>query len=231
MGTIFGKQIVAEPAFEVLYRQTQQAYEIRRYATRFAASTSTDANSDSAPFNALARYIGVFGTPENQGRTAISMTAPVVKEESSGSSQPEAMAMTAPVVKTPSDPNGEAGMVMKFILPAAYDSMEKIPQPTNPRVHIEEIPPAVGAVHRYSGSFDDTVSRNKARWLAQQLREDGVDITEDYAVEHYQFWGYNPPFTLPMFRRNEVWIELDATQVDQIVNGKGGAASSTSAVN
>ena len=34
----------------------------------------------------------------------------------------------------------------------------------------------------------------------------------------YEFWGYNPPFTLPMFRRNEIWIQLDTDQVDYLIN-------------
>jgi hypothetical protein len=96
-------------------------------------------------------------------------------------------------------------------------TMSEIPNPTNPMVHIEEIPPQVGAVHQFSGSISEATNQEMAAELAQQLVADSVDrISEDYVLDHFQFWGYNPPFTIPMFRRNEVWVELTKNQVDHI---------------
>jgi hypothetical protein len=83
----------------------------------------------------------------------------------------------------------------------------------------EEIPPQVGAVHRYHGSTNDDYNREMAAELAAQLLEDGVEcISDDDVLENFQFWGYNPPVTLPMFRRNEVWVELTPEQVEEIMN-------------
>ena len=42
--------------------------------------------------------------------------------------------------------------------------------------------------------------------LGKQLEKDGINMPD--ALEKFQFWGYNPPFTIPYFRRNEVWIPL-----------------------
>jgi len=166
------------------------------------------------PFRALAKYIGVFGEAENEGSESMAMTAPVAMERKG-----TPMAMTAPVAmeKTTAEQGGKR---MKFFLPAEYDALEKIPKPTNPNVKITEIPPQVGVVHRYSGSLTDELHDEKAKALSEQLREDGIDrMTEEYVLQHYQFWGYNPPFTLPMFRRNEVWLELTKEEVE-ILRGK-----------
>jgi hypothetical protein len=66
---------------------------------------------------------------------------------------------------------------MKFILPSSYDDMSKIPQPTNAEsVHVKEIAPAVGAVHQFSGTFDENKCHEKVRSLAAQLLIDGVDL-------------------------------------------------------
>jgi hypothetical protein len=222
MGSVFGKQTVAEPAFEILLNRTSHSvrtsYEIRKYGERFAAevSYSNDVDDTSSPFRALASYIGVFGKPENEGGTSMSMTAPVVIEGSNSNSG-TAMTMTAPVVTETVGDNGEKRM--KFMLPAEYNDLSKIPKPTNPAVHILEIPPQVGAVHRYHGSMKDDINREMAVELAAQLLEDGVEfVSDDYVLEHFQFWGYNPPFTLPMFRRNEVWVELTPEQVEELMN-------------
>jgi hypothetical protein len=222
MGSVFGKQTVAEAAFEIILNRRHHAnaaYEIRRYGERFAAKVSySDSGDMGSPFGALAKYIGSFGTPQNDGGEAISMTAPVVIQDSGTQ-----ISMTAPVV-TENTGNGEK--VMKFVLPAKYDDMSKIPKPTNPMVHIEEIPPQVGAVHRFSGSMSEATNREMAAKLAQQLMADGVDgISEDYVLDHFQYWGYNPPFTIPMFRRNEVWVELTGNQVDHLLNKFNPAAS------
>jgi hypothetical protein len=108
---------------------------------------------------------------------------------------------------------------MKFVLPAEYNDLSKIPKPTNPAVHIEKIPPQVGAVHRYHGSQNDVYNREMAAELAAQLLEDGVEFSsDDYVLENFQFWGYNSPFTIPYFRRNEVWVELTPEQVEKLMN-------------
>merc|ERR1712176_1523420 len=163
------------------------------------------------PFRALAKYIGVFGEAENEGSEAMAMTAPAAMERKG-----TPMAMTAPVAMENSA-TSDGGKIMKFFLPAEYDDMKKIPKPTNPDVKITEIPPQVGVVHRYSGSLTQKLHDEKAKALSAQLREDGIDrMTEEHVMQHYQFWGFNPPFTLPMFRRNEVWLELTPEEVETL---------------
>ena len=102
---------------------------------------------------------------------------------------------------------------MQFILPAEYDSMEKIPKPTNPNVKITEVPAATGAVHTFSGWCDDEKAQAHIKKLVTQLKDDGVDVDEDKAVDNFLLWQYHPPFTLPFFRRNEVWLDLTPEQV------------------
>lgn len=161
LGMIFGKTGVEEPAFELLLTRAltapQTPYEIRKYGKRYAIETtmSSTESSTSSPFMRLAGYIGVTKAPENAKNEAIAMTAPVAM-----------------------DKNYENGMkTMKFILPSTYDDMSKIPQPKDEEnVKVKEVPAAVGAIHRFSGSFDETKCHDKVRALASQLLIDGVNL-------------------------------------------------------
>jgi len=221
MGMVFGKTGVAEPSYKVLAtieRSSSMPYEIRQYGQRFVAETSYTGDgrdSQNSPFSLLAKYIGVFGEAQNQGSEKMSMTAPVAMKEAGSSTK---IAMTAPVAMKEDDETKTR--TMQFFLPAEYQTLESIPKPTNDAVHIRVVPAATGAVYRFSGSMDMDRSRDLAQRLGAQLREDGVALASDeYVMEHYEYWGYNPPFTLPMFRRNEIWLELDAAAVDHLVNG------------
>ena len=214
MGIVFGKTGVAEPAFDVLLsRSTTVSYQLRKYGARYACETEypADAKSNSMGFKALAGYIGVGTAPQNDGGTGIAMTAPVVTEKSQGKS----ISMTAPVV---TDSVGDDMKKMAFILPAEYDSMDKIPKPTNPKVKITKLPAAKGAVHTFSGSCNDERAKVKARELIGQLRNDGVEIDEKAVLEKFELWQFHPPFTIPMMRKNEVWIGLSEDQVNDLMN-------------
>ncbi|KAG7369069.1 SOUL heme-binding domain containing protein [Nitzschia inconspicua] len=234
MGSIVGKENVAEPAFSILLQRSsgdvKTSYELREYGKRFVAEVCySDPNNTSSPFQTLARYIGVFGNPQNEGIESIPMTAPVamdtkgvpivmtapvVMDKNTKGAQ---ITMTAPVVMENSSPGMKDDKRMKFFLPAEYDDLSKIPKPTNPAVKIAEVPPAVGAVHRYNGSFSDSINEKMALDLAAQLREDGIQrLDDEYTKRNFEFWGYNPPFTLPMFRRNEVWLELTQEEVEML---------------
>lgn len=75
MGIVFGVTGAKEPAFTLVHRGSSM-YEIRLYPKYFVAEVpmnvggsieGTDSekkNMDTA-FGVLAKYIGVFGTPEN----------------------------------------------------------------------------------------------------------------------------------------------------------------------
>ena len=216
MGGVFGRMTVEEPPHEVVLNRKDAdfAYEIRRYHERFAveAEYPSGSSDDGTPFRLLAKYIGVFGNPENEGNQVISMTAPVVKEQKKGT----AIAMTAPV-SMQQEENGKK--TMQFILPKEFDEMSKIPKPTNPAVKIVEVPPAVGAVHRFAGS-DISLQKGKemADSLVAQLEEDGIDLSGLNVMQEMNVWGYNPPWTIPFLRRNEVWLPLTEEQVSKLVN-------------
>jgi hypothetical protein len=60
------------------------------------------------------------------------------------------IAMAAPVEVKSSD----SGLVMRFFMPASYSS-EQLPEPSDPRVKLIELPPTTVAVLQFSGSTDD----------------------------------------------------------------------------
>mmetsp|Transcript_27564 Transcript_27564/g.40710 ORF Transcript_27564/g.40710 Transcript_27564/m.40710 type:complete len:232 (-) Transcript_27564:40-735(-) len=216
MGSVIGRESVEESHFTIVLDRTTNVdttYELRQYGKRMAVETAENRGAnDNKAFGKLARYIGVFGEPENEAQESIAMTAPVAMSKRGGTK----IAMTAPVVMDRKE--GQSGM-MQFMLPAKFDTMDKVPKPINADVHIKELPPALGVAHRYSGSFSAELSSQNAVKLFKQLQKDGLhSLTEEYVLSNYQFLGYNPPFCLPAFRRNEVWIPLTQAQADQLVN-------------
>ena len=213
MGIVFGRTGVLEPPYEVLLSRNTGAnimnYEVRKYGKRFAIETSCASDEDSGKsFMKLAKYIGVSSAPQNDGGVPISMTAPVVTDMNTV--EGKTIAMTAPVVMSSS--------MMQFILPAEFDQVSKIPKPLNSDVHVVEVPPAVGAVYKFSGWVKREEGAEKVKQLTKQLNEDGVNIGEDEAKKKSLLWQFHPPFTLPFLRRNEVWIELTEAQIKKLVS-------------
>jgi len=175
-----------EPAFESL--AMQGAVEIRRYAARLAAETEVAADetaSRSEGFSRLAGYI--FGGNEGAGR--IAMTAPV-------SQAPTRIAMTAPVAQATS---GE-GHRIRFFLPAA---LRDPPRPRDPRVVIVTVPAETMAVLRFTGSTGPAaVAEQRAALIAALATGAWQPVGEPVS------WFYDPPWTVPALRRNEVAVPV-----------------------
>jgi len=219
---VFGKVDVEEPKYEVILTRDGGPvhYEIRRYGKRFAIETemadpSAKGEGRNSPFMKLAGYIGVTGAAQNEGASKIAMTAPVTMKQSD-EVKGQSIAMTAPVAMGNDASSGKK--VMQFILPSEMDDMSKIPKPTNSEVTVRELPPEVGAVVRYSGSFNEVNNKAKAKEFLKQLKDDGLDLDEEAFMEKHQVWGFNPPWTIPSLRRNEIWIELTDEQVEKLEN-------------
>ncbi|PWS37699.1 heme-binding protein [Falsiroseomonas bella] len=175
-----------EPRFDAL--GTEAGLEIRRYAPRLAAETTVSADEAAARnegFSRLARYI--FGA--NQGSAKIAMTAPVAQE-------PTRIAMTAPVAQQAT----ADGYRIRFFLPAA---LRDPPAPDDPRVTIAEVPGETVAVLRFSGVPNpDAVAEARAQLLATLPRTRWTASGDPVA------WFYDPPWTIPALRRNEVAVPV-----------------------
>jgi hypothetical protein len=209
MGIIFGMTGTKEPVYKLI--DTSASYEIRLYQPYFIAEVKSAIDSGSgksdmsSSFQTLAKYIGVFGTPENLKSQSIAMTAPVIMK-------PEKIAMTSPVI---TESNEE---VMQFVLPSEYISLEQIPIPSDKRVVIKSIPSKLIAATRFSGSYNKDFFDKKLRELYEHVLADSLEPDFDHdqtPVDKADIttlkWSaaqYHPPFTIPFMRRNEVWIEL-----------------------
>ena len=181
-----------QPSYEVVGTISEEV-EIRRYAARTAAQVVLEGDdadaSDNGAFRILAGYI--FGG--NRGEESIDMTSPVSVAEG------EEIAMTTPVETS----QGAAGTyAMRFFLPTAY-SVANAPVPDDPRVEIVEVPPTAVAVIRFSGSAgEETIAERRRELLAS------LDGTDWQPVGSPVSLFYDPPWTLPFLRRNEVAVEV-----------------------
>ena len=111
----------------------------------------------------------------------------------------EKIKMTIPV--TQSEESSE--MVMQFYLPSKF-TKKTAPVPTDSRVELIVIEEGHYAVTKYSGRLTNKNLNKHKKILKENLIEDKIEIIGP-AIKA----TYNGPFTLPMFRRNEVMFLIN----------------------
>ncbi|XP_027069892.1 heme-binding-like protein At3g10130, chloroplastic isoform X2 [Coffea arabica] len=190
--------------FKVLSRNDQ--YEIREVESYFIAETTMpgksgfDLNGASKSFNVLAEYL--FG--KNTKEEKMEMTTPVFTSKSQ--SEGEKMDMTTPVITKKAA--GQDKWKMSFVMPSKYGS--NLPLPKDPSVRIKEVPKKIVAVIAFSGFVSDEEVERRESTLRESLKKD-----TEYRVKNgasAEVAQYNPPFTLPFTRRNEVALEVERIQ-------------------
>jgi len=173
-------------------------YEIREYEAYCVASTSMskigesysmdDLTKGGAAFNALAAY--VFGA--NDERRTMDMTTPVTTTSL-----------------------GEMRFYLKDYEGSTVDSF---PEPLSREdgyneqgiVKIIEVPQAQLAVARFTGFVTEGEVLRQKDALLTALAMDSqyeVDVSHGAVVPHVIF-QYNPPYTIPMVRRNEIAVPV-----------------------
>lgn len=172
--------------------------EMRQYEPKIVAETVVKGERDKASndaFSILAAYIFGENTPVTQSQQSkkIAMTAPVIQQEAG-----QDIAMTAPVMQT----GDQTAWVVHFIMPSQY-TLATLPKPKDSRITIKEVPGNKVAAIRFSGFAGDKKLRENEAKLRAYLSHQGIE-TKGKVI--YAF--YNSPFTLPIFRRNEIMIEL-----------------------
>jgi hypothetical protein len=189
--SVLGKRDAAEPHYDTL--KHDGPFEVRRYGPMVIAETFIDGESYSAAsgkgFNRLAGYI--FG--KNRSKTSISMTAPVLQERGS-----EKISMTAPVLQHPD----KGGWSMAFVLPDGF-TLQSAPEPLDPEVKLREVPPATIAVVTFSGLHSAANLEKYGGQLQTWLKKQGYR-----ALSEPRLASYDPPWTIPFLRRNEVQIMI-----------------------
>ena len=196
---------IEEPKYDVI--QTDGSFEIRKYAPILIAETFVDGDMDEASskgFRLIADFIfGNNQVTDSNASSKIAMTAPVTAEPVS-----KKIAMTAPVTVEPQsfESNMQAAKKWRihFVMPSQF-TLANIPKPKNDAVTLRDVPSKFFVVHSYSGF--NSLARIQAKtdealeWANRKALKD---------LGQPQLSRYDPPWTLPMFRRNEIMLEVAA---------------------
>ena len=182
---------VEQPKYEVINRFGE--IELRSYAPVIAAETTVEGERKpaiEAGFRRIAAYI--FGA--NKPRASIAMTAPVLQTKT------RKIAMTAPVIQQAKDAQN---WTVSFIMPSA-STLATLPEPDDARVRLVEHPRRQVLAATFSGLA--TEASIEARVTA--LRDHAARWNLTIAAEP-ELAIYNPPWTLPPLRRNEVLFAVE----------------------
>ena len=205
--SVFGIRAAYEqPKYDVLARPAG-GVEVRQYGPRLAAETTVTAADEGAgrgdAFRVLADYIfganrapGTSGDARAGGGRKVAMTVPVQVAGATG----EKVAMTVPV-RVDAAGNGPA-LTMRFFLPSKLKA-DTAPIPNDPRVRVVTVPPETVAVLRFSGLWDPAALGPKKQKLLRHLDGSPWRATG----EPYTLY-YDPPFTIPLLRRNELVVPV-----------------------
>jgi len=186
---------IEEPDYQEVLKQGN--FEIREYAAKIIAHVSVSGDFDDASskgFKLLADYIFGNNFTEEGSSNKISMTAPVEMAPLSQQVQ-----ITAPILQHGYTQEWQ----VNFVMPKEYDLIS-LPKPNNPSVQLIEVPPKKYAVIVFSGLVRESSYEEKANLLNQFLIDQSLQ-----ALGPVKIARYNPPWTLPFFRRNELMVEIN----------------------
>jgi effector-binding domain-containing protein len=180
---------VEQPIYQVI--RSERNIDIRQYAPMIIAEVEVQGKREEAVgsgFRMLADYI--FGN--NTVQQKISMTATVQQQNG------EKISMTAPVQQQ--SQNG--AWKVSFVMPSKY-LIDTLPKPNDETVALKEVPAKTYAVILFSG-----LNSNENILLHEEKLMQYVEINQITTVGSPKYAFYNPPWTLPFLRRNEIMFEI-----------------------
>lgn len=153
--------------------------QIRRYGRRIAAQITVDGDEEDARSVGFRRLAAYIFGANHRG-DRIAMTAPVGQQGGQDQS-----------------------WVIRFFMPAG-STLESLPAPEHERVELVQVPAETVAVLRFSGDRGAESIARHIDQLRDTLRDYGFDAVGDPSA-----WFYDPPWTLPCRRRNEIAIPVE----------------------
>ena len=182
-----------EPDFNLIFKK--ENFEIREYSPKILAQISVEGDFSGASkkgFRLLADYI--FGNNiTNDGSQKIDMTTPVVLEPKS-----ELIDIMTPIISEGNDRE----WLISFVMPKEF-SIKTLPKPNNKNIRIIEEPKEKYAVIIFSGLVRESNYKEQAILLDNFINDKKLEILGQLKVARY-----NPPWTLPFFRRNELMVKV-----------------------
>jgi len=185
---LFGAINSETPPYDIVNKAAK--YEVRRYRPQLWAQVdyTVDASTDFGDksyigFEPLFQYI----TGKNERQQKIPMTAPVIMEQLA---------------------SGSGRQRMAFIMPASqFSTLDQLPKPTNTSVKLVAVnePLVLACIKFNMGLTSKRVAEREAE-LREATRADRIELINER--EQVRVAVYNPPWTLPWFRTNEVCIPL-----------------------
>jgi hypothetical protein len=192
--SVFGiRSFYEQPRYMVVDRLSDEL-EIRSYDRRLAVETTVESADIHAAESEAFRLLLAYIAGANRGRARFPMTAPVEQ-----SSQPSLIAMTAPVEITR---NRSSQVRMRFFLPTAL-AAKGAPEPIDDRVKIVKLAPVTLAVLRFAGGLSQNVEVKRTEELINRVARSGWRVAGTPFLQ-----AYDPPFTIPFLRRNEIAVPV-----------------------
>ncbi len=180
---------VEQPSFTV--ERAEGRIELRAYPPMIVAEAAVRGDRKDAirqGFQIIAGYI--FGA--NAGAQKVEMTAPVMQEKS----------LTGPSDGRLVEQTSGNSWVVRFVMPRRW-SLATLPKPKDPRVTLKARPAATFAAIRFSGLAPATAIQQKTQELSDFIAKNKLE-PEGAPILAF----FDPPWTLPFLRRNEVMIEV-----------------------
>lgn len=159
-------------------RMADGAFEVRTYAPTILAETTVEGDAFGTRFEGFGPLADYIFAKERGG---------------------EKIAMTAPVTQHATKPDE---WTIGFTMPATY-AIETLPKPEGGNVTLRQQPAKTMAVLTFTGLATARDMDDARRALMQKTSAANL-VTKGEPV----FAFYDPPWTLPFMRRNEVMIEV-----------------------
>jgi hypothetical protein len=172
----------------------QDSYDTTFQSVRFFLIIQEAITRDeNRGFGALARYVAESAVRrEASADRKMEMTAPLHSEVLPDQDSPDPLKRTA------------------LFMPSKFKSLSDLPPPSSDDIQLTTMPASCYAVIKFAGGVNSIRLGDNELKLKQALVKDGVKI--DASDAQSKLWRYNPPWSLPFLRTNELAFKVDLMQ-------------------